>query len=70
VNIDELLDDLEERLDRGITELESMACDMDARRIGSLNETLRLRSKATGLHIVKDWLRSYRPPLHQNGENQ
>jgi hypothetical protein len=61
MNIDELLDDLAGRIDNGITTLESMACDVDANRHShTLNESLRLRSKAEGLHLVKDWLRSYR----------
>jgi hypothetical protein len=59
VTADELLKDMNARIDRGVAELLAMANDLDATGTGSLNDSLRLRAKATGMLVVKDWLRSY-----------
>ena len=58
---DEILADLNDRLDRAMLELRKMAYSEDVNR----NESIRLAAKANGLALVKDWLRSYPPENEQ-----
>lgn len=54
---DELLRDIRERCDRGMRELSALAVDrLDE---GDIAGALRLTSKAEGVGVVRDWLRSY-----------
>ena len=56
----ELIADLTARLDRGIAGMEWMALDAEKHPGRYIkDDALRLRSKAQGLRIAKDWLRSY-----------
>lgn len=54
---DELLDDLGERIDRGVEQLRRMASATH-----DFTERGRLDTKASGMLVVRDWLRSYRTP--------
>lgn len=62
-----LLDDMNDRLDRAITELGDKITEYRERADGStgwdrddiLDEVERLRHKQNGLRLVKDWMRSY-----------
>ena len=57
---EELIVDLSGRIDRGIAGMEAMAQDAARNPHKYIrDDSLRLASKAQGLRIVKDWLRSY-----------
>ncbi len=52
---DEILSDLGERIDRASLELKKMAYSAST----TASESQRLAAKASGLDLIKDWLRSY-----------
>ena len=58
----ELLDDLKDRAERAMVELEKRA---SRRAVGS--ERTRLLGKLSGLALVADWLRSYDHPTDPTG---
>lgn len=53
----ELLADLDERIQTAVGELEIMAASAD--RLHKEHEHVRLLAKASGMSVVRDWLRSY-----------
>jgi hypothetical protein len=57
MTVNEVLDDLSERLERAEARLLAAA----ARRPLAPSELIRLTSKAEGLALARDYLRSYRP---------
>ena len=58
----ELLDDLKDRTERGMVELEKLAAP-----VGACMERTRLLGKLAGLALVADWLRSYDHPTDLTG---